>query len=469
LANVITLAPAPNFVRAFPSPARRVAQVSAEIAMIAIICGSILAPPIRFSESYPYLRLEQIVVALAVVGYAWLLLAGYARQCRFNGMIIVGTFFAFCMALSTWYGADILHHQVILRDFYEIPKVLFPVLFFTVAYETDLSESSLRVLFRYFGLAVFLVCFYAWCQFAGLSFTRYLNGFYSGGEHIDLLLANVGRVYSTMANPNVLGQLMSWSLAAFVMAALSGVGSRAWNIILSLACLITLAMTASRYGLITASLGLVLVFSLAFFSGRRRAAQLALLVCLLPIFAFTVITVATANRSGIERVETLRNPLQTDSLRTRLDFRWIDATKDIVRSPWIGNGSAKAYFEDIITDSEYLDILKQFGFLGFFVYLAYYFYPLYLLRRGFRSARFARGVFEDQLPATILTLRLSLIMIVLALIMNIGESTFMNLLLQGFLWTWMGLGARSAETLSRRSFGTVVVPTGEAVEFAAQG
>lgn len=437
--------------------------------MVALICGSILAPPIRFSESYPYVRVEQIIAVLAVIGYLWILLAGHARQIRFNGMIVVGSLFACCMALSTWYGADILHHQIIFRDFYEIPKVLLPVLFFIVAYEAELSEDSLRALFKYFGISILLVCLYAWAQFAGVSFTRYLNGFYSGGEHIDLLLANVGRVYSTMANPNVLGQLMSWSLAAFVMAALSGVGNRAWNMILSLACLITLAMTASRYGLITASLGLLLVFALAFFSGRRRTAQLGLLACLLPIFGFTVITVATANRSGIERVETLSNPLQTDSLRTRLDVRWIDATKDIVRSPWIGNGSGKAYFADIITDSEYLDILKQFGIVGFFTYLAYYLYPLYLLRRGFRSARFARGAFEEQLPATMLTLRLSVIMIILALVMNIGESTFMNLLLQGFLWTWMGLGVRSAETVRRLSVGPVGVPSTSRIGFAAEG
>jgi len=430
--------------------------------MITLICVSILAPPIRFSENYPYVRVEQILVAATVIIYLWLLLAGHARQVRFNGMILVGSLFAVCMALSTWYGADILRHQVIFRDFYEIPKVLFPVLFFTVAYEVELSETSLRALFRYFGFAALLVCIYAWGQFSGAGFTHYLNSFYSGGDHIDLLLANVGRVYSTMANPNVLGQLMSWSLVAFVLAALSSVGNRAWNIALALACLITLAMTASRYGLLTASFGLMLVFAVAFFSGKRRSAQLALLVCLLPVFAFAVKTVATANRSGVERVETLRNPLQTDSLRTRLDVRWIDATKDIARSPWIGNGSAKAYFADIITDSEFLDILKQFGVVGFSVYLAYYLFPLCFLRRGFRAARYGRGLFEDQLPATLLTLRLSFIMIVLALAMSIGEATFSNLLLQGFLWMWMGLGARAAETLHRARAAILVCPDGTA-------
>ena len=420
--------------------------MSAEVAMVGLICASLLVPPIRFSDNFPYVRAEQVLLAIAFVVYVWLLLAGYARQIRFNGMFVVAATYSFCVALSTWYGADLLHHRVIFRDFYEIPKVIFPVLFFTMAYEAELSEKSLRTLFKLFGVAILLVCVYAWGQLAGLGFTYLLNGFYSGGEHIDLLLKNVGRVYSTMANPNVLGQLMSWSLVAFTMAALLRVGNRMWSIFLALSCLITLAMTASRYGAITASLGIILLF--AFPSrGRRRAAQFSLLIVLLPIFVWTFKTVAKANRSGIQRIETLRDPLQTDSLRVRLDVRWVDAANDIARSPWIGNGSAKEYFADIITDSEYLDILKQFGIVGFLAYSAYYFFPLYLLGRGIKASRWLGAPVEEQMPATLLTLRLSFIMIILALAMSIGESTFTNLLLQGFLWMWMGLGARCAQTM----------------------
>jgi O-antigen ligase len=431
--------------------------VSAEIAMIALICASVLAPPIRFSDNFPYVRAEQILLATVFVGYAWFSLAGYARKIHFNGMFVIGTLYAFCIALSTWYGADMLHHQVILRDFYEIPKVLFPVLFFTVAYEAELSEESLRMLLKCFGVAAFLVCFYAWSQFANLGFTYRLNGFYSGGEHIDLLLTNVGRVYSTMANPNVLGELMSWCLVAFTMAALSGVGNRIWNIVLAFACLVTLAMTASRYGLITASLGILLIFVFPSRSGRRRTTQLVLLMVLLPVFALTFKAVATANRSGIQRIQTLKDPLHTDSLQGRLDVRWVDATQDIARSPWIGNGSAKAFFGDIITDSEYLDMLKQFGIVGFSVYLAYYFFPLYLSWKGLKAGQRTGPIFEERMPATLLTIRLSFVMIILALAMSIGEATFENLLLQGFLWMWMGLGARCAQTL-RDASRRVVVP-----------
>jgi O-antigen ligase len=442
-------------------PHRRLAQASAEIAMISLICVSVLAPPIRFSGNFPYVRAEQILLAMVFVIYAWFAMVGYARKVHFNGMMLIGALYAFCVALSTWYGADMLHHQVIFRDFYQIPKVLFPVLFFTMAYEAELSEESLQTLLKYFSVATLLVCIYAWGQFASLAFTYRLNGFYSGGEHIDLILTNVGRVYSTMGNPNVLGQLMSWCLVAFTMAALSGAGNRLWNIFIAFACLVTLAMTASRYGLITASLGILLIFAFPARSGRRRIAQLILLMVLLPVFALTFKTVATANRSGIQRIQTLKDPLHTDSLQGRLDVRWVDAAHDIARSPWIGNGSAKEFFGDIITDSEYLDMLKQFGIVGFFVYLAYYIFPLHLLSKGLKAARQAGqhggSLLETRMPITLLTLRLSFVMIILALAMSIGESTFTNLLLQGFLWMWMGLGARCAETLRESSRRVIAV------------
>jgi hypothetical protein len=40
-------------------------------------------------------------------------------------------------------------------------------------------------------------------------------------------------------------------------------------------------------------------------------------------------------------------------------------------------------------------------------------------------------------------------MAVTALLMNIGESTFYNQLLQAFLWMWFGLGVNAAAKVER--------------------
>ena len=84
---------------------------------------------------------------------------------------------------------------------------------------------------------------------------------------------------------------------------------------------------------------------------------------------------------------------------------------------------------------------------GFLAYLAFYIIPLSFIWKGLKAGQRAGPLLEELAPATFLTLRASFIMIILALVMNIGESTFYNELLQGFLWMWMGLGARSARSI----------------------
>jgi O-antigen ligase len=148
------------------------------------------------------------------------------------------------------------------------------------------------------------------------------------------------------------------------------------------------------------------------------------------------------------QLSSMKRPLETDSLRARLDDLWKDAGSEFVESPFVGHGPAKKAYTDIITDSEYLDVLKEFGIIGFSIYLAYYLFPLYLLSKGLRSAKHAGHRLEERTPAQMLTVRLAFIMIVTAMVMNIGETTFYSQVLQGFLWIWMGIGASSSTRLS---------------------
>lgn len=432
---------------------RPLAHRMAELSVTALVCLSVLAPGLHIGSDLPFVRPEQLLLPVIVVIYGWLLLAGYARAIRLSGMFIVASGYCMCVLLSIWYGANILGHSPVARDLYEIPKALLPLAFFIVAYESDLSERSLRLVVKAFSFAILLVCFYAWAQSANLSIASKLNEYYSSGEHVDIILRGIGRVYSTMSNPNVLGQLMTWSIAIFTMAFLFRVGSYAFNAFVTLSCLATLAMTQSRYGLLTAVVGLVLILLLPSASLGRRKVQMVLRALLLALCVWTFVAVTRTNEYAEARLHSLGHPFQTDSLRGRLDLSWPDAMSEFERSPTFGNGSAKNYFKGTIADSEYLDVLKQFGIVGFLAYLGFFLYPLALSWRGLRAARNANPLFEDLLPATFLTARVSVTMILTALVMNVGESTFLNFLLQGFLWTWMGLGARSARTIAELSAG----------------
>jgi O-antigen ligase len=434
----------PKFDYQLWQPRLSLAQATARVLIFTLMSLSILAPAITITPTLPWMKAEQLLLPLVFLLYGWMLLSGSARLIRLNGMFIVGGLFCFSVLLSIWYGADILHHPVIFRDYYELPKVWLPVIFFTIALEADLSEASLQRLLSYFAASVSLVCLYAWAQFANLGFTYKLNNLYSAGSHIDIGLRNHGRVYSTMGNANVLGQLMTWAIVGFTMAFLFRVGGRARNILVAFACLVTLAMTGSRYGLLTATIGLVMILALPSASNRRRLAQLGLLVLILPAFVWSFDVTVKTNQGNAQRLASLRHPLEVDSLRSRLDDLWLDAANDFVRSPFVGYGPAKSFYTGVYTDSEFLDVLKEFGIVGFLPYLAYYLFPMFLLWRGLRAAKRAGPLWEERFPATSLTLRLAFVFAVTALVMNIGESTFYNQLLQAFLWLWLGLGVSCA-------------------------
>lgn len=441
------------------------AERMAALGIGALLCFSLLVPGFHISDAVPNMRPEQLLLLAIVAIYGWLLLAGYARTIRWSGMFVVAAVYCICILLSDWYGAEFLGHSPVASDFYEIPKALLPLAFFTLGYEANLSERSLRSVLKFSSLAIFLVCVYAWAQRAHLGFTTSLDALYSSGEHVDVMLRTIGRVWSTMSNPNVLGELMTWSIVAFTMALVFRVGNRLWNALIVLSCLATLAMTESRYGVLTSVIGVALIFMLPSVSGSRRRIQILLLLLLLPVLAWAFVAVTNTNRYAAARLHSLKDPLQTDSLRERLDTTWPEAIGDFEKSPIFGNGSAKTYFDYAITDSEYLDVLKEFGMLGIVVYLGFFLYPLVLSWRGLHAARNADPGWEDLLPATFLTARLGVVMIVTALIMNVGESTFFNFQLQGFLWTWMGIGACSAGQISKASRIRLQLPSSNIVPF----
>jgi O-antigen ligase len=433
-------------------------QGLAEFCMIAMFCISVTLPAITLSSSLPYFKAEQLLLPFIVIVYIWMLLAGIARKIRFNGLFLVGLCYCVSSVISIWYGAAVLGHDVIVRDFYELPKLWLPVAFFTLAYEAELTEDSLRRLLQFLAFAVLLVCVYAWCQWIGLGFTDRLNLYYSSGGHHDVNLRYGRRVFSTVGNPNVLGELMTWCVVAFTLAFLFRGGNRFFNAFVALACLVTLVMTGSRFGLLTVALGLVFIAFLLISLGRGAAGKAALLFLLVPVFVWTYSTVATSNKRTLERYQTLERPLEVDSLRQRVDDLWQDEWNDIAESPIIGHGPAKAVFTLGYSDTEYLGVAREKGVVGLLAFLGYYLFPLSLIRRGLRAAKSVEPSVLDRIPATLLTVRLGYYMIVLALIMNIVLSTFYSPMLQGFLWLWMGISARSAKTIAEASRSLPFVP-----------
>jgi O-antigen ligase len=430
----------------------RLRQWMAQAGVISMICLSITAPAIVISPSLPYFKIEQLLIPVVLAVYVWLLLAGVARPIRFNGLFVIGFLYCVCSVISIIYGAIILGHPVDPRDYYELPKVWLHVAFFTITYEAELSESGLRRLLAWFSIAALLVCFYAWGQFFSLAFSYKLNPYYSSGGQIDLALQYARRVYATVGNANSLGALMTWCVVLFVLAVLLRVGNRLYYSLVAFACLVTLIMTGSRYGLLTLALGLLLIFAPGSLAARRSFPKLALALVVIPIVIWTYLAVAGSNKRTIQRYQTLSNPLQVDSLRERLDELFPLAWADFMKSPLVGHGPGKSFLwggagRGTYIDSEYLSVLREFGAVGFLVFLAYYLYPLYLMRKGLQAARSLPPSVWERIPANRMVLQAAFLMGILALVMNLGMGTFGTPFLQGFLWLWFGAGARAAATI----------------------
>src|SRR5215472_6821366 len=352
----------------------------AQLAVISLVVLSIFSPPaLMWDPNSFYLKWEVALLPLIFVTYGWLLLAGIVRKIQFNGMFVVGAVYTVAVALSIWYGSAMLGQAMVLRDFYEFPKLWLPVAFFTLAYEAHLSEAGLRRLLSFFAATLLFMCLYAWGQWAGLGYGNCLDNIYVAPEHSQRGLLYARRVYSTLGNPNLLGMLMTWSAAAFLLAAMLRVDRQARNIGMFLACVVTLVMTGSRYGLLTAAFAILLVAASSFASGRTRWSRLVVPLALLTLFASAIFLVSSANQRTLERLQTLQAPTETDSFRGRVDRLWLDALDSFSQSPILGRGPAKTVFEGIVTDSEYLDVLKKFGLLGFVAYLAYFLFPLFLI------------------------------------------------------------------------------------------
>jgi hypothetical protein len=421
----------------------------AQFSTVVLLVAPAIAPVVAVSSALPWFRVEQIALIPIAIGYLWLLLSGLAERIRFNWIYLIAAAYCACILLSTFYGTEVLGHEFIYRDLFEIPKALFPAAFFTVGSCFALSEKWIRRAISWLGAAISLVCLYAGAQWIDLDVAYRLNAIYSGGAHDDGSLAHYRRVYSTMGNPNLLAQLMTWVIPIFLLAMLARVGNRFRNACLVVMCLVTLAMTGSRYGLIDTSVAIVLMFIFLAPFPQRRKTLAVFLVALLPIFASVVYFVAKSNPATFARFLTLSDPSQTDSFRGRVDDQWPEAKAAFLQSPVLGNGPAKSIFSDTVTDSEYLDVLKEFGIVGFVVYALYMTYPLPILLGGIRSA-VRRPELEKLLPGSYLMLQVSLIMLITAFAMSIGMSTFYGEPIQGYFWLWMGIGVGMARRFEAR-------------------
>lgn len=141
--------------------------------------------------------------------------------------------------------------------------------------------------------------------------------------------------------------------------------------------------------------------------------------------------------------------MREGSLRKRLDTLWLDALEQFLQSPVFGHGPARIMFSEIYTDSEYLQILKQFGLVGLIPYLCYFLVPLVMIWRGIKAISRAGPLLEQEWRGTYWALCVGFLIAVTCLVMNIGMGTYYDTSLVAFTWMWMGIGASCGNRVSK--------------------
>ena len=415
------------------------------LSVFVLMAAVLLCPGIRLGPDF---TLPVEVLLLPAVAYLYFLLVcmGSARPLRVQLFHVFGALFSFSVLVSMLYGSTHFHYVLLIRDYYEVPKMWLPVLFFTVAYEADLNDRAMRRLLTVLGFATLLVCLYGWAQFLDLPGINKLNPYYSGGEHHDLNLQINKRVYSTLGNPNVLGQFLSCVFVCYTLTFLSKVGNRIGSAIIVMTIASTIVLTGSRYALIVSSFGLLFVLGLTL-SGAGRAVKLVSFSFLLGILVWSFMATQKTAMEATRRFQELSHPTEVGSLRDRLDLLWIDAFKYFESSPALGHGPAKTIFTGVWTDSEYLDVLKNYGINGFVFYISMYLWVLLQLWRGLRIHRSWRRQMGETFIENLLFVRLGFVLILAALIMNIGMTTYFDWQFNTFFWLIMGLTVRSAHNI----------------------
>lgn len=424
-----------------------ISQHLGEIGVVLLLCGGVLAPQWEISPAEPRLRRELFILAAIIAVYGWMLLIGKAKKVRLRAFYLIGLVFSICIVLSTAYGVGILHHRLSVRDFTEVPKAWMPTLYFAIGYAAQMSEAGLRRLLDFLAITTLLICLFGWAQFFDWRIAALLQPYYGDGGHNDLTLLLYHRVYSTLINPNVLSQFLSWTIIAYVLALVFGVGNRWRNVAVPVFCLINIVLSSSRYGILSVAFGFLFVLGLAVKTRRGISRVTGLALVFIVLSGIFVLASQRGSYIIARRFDELRNPTQAASLRARLDILWVDAFGYFLSSPIIGHGPAKTIFGQTFTDSEYMDILKWYGIVGFSVYALYYYWPLSQIRKGLRGAVNLPSQLEEDLKANLLIVRFGFVMLWMALFMNIGMFTCFNWQLMCYMWLWVGLAVRAAEVV----------------------
>lgn len=456
IAQTGTLAPWPQVRRRgrnFDVAGGRSTLVSA-LAVALTLAAIVFGPPLTIIPGAPAIYVGQIVAPVVCCWRAMVLL--HRHRLRFSGMYLWGVFMAGSISLSIVYAPYATGQTAQLRDYFEIPKLVLLLMAFAVGYQAQLNSRSLRLVFTALSRVSLAVAVFGIIQYLAPGRVDNLIRLYSFADHNYTALYTEGRVFGTFGNANVFGEYLSCALVLHLLAFLGRIGRRTETVVALLTIAVATALTGSRYAILCVILGC----ALAFYTASKRQSEwrisakklravlgLSFLFCTLGVAIWSV---QRTDQHTVRRFqEFISDPMQVGSLRTRLDDTWQEGFAQFSASPLIGNGPAKSLFSGTYIDSEFLDMLRAYGLIGFVIYLSVFIGPAWALRRTMLRLKKAAPRDQQALAAPVIWIRFGFAVSIMAMVMAIGMSTFYEAQFGTFVWLVIGLAlgcAESAET-----------------------
>lgn len=335
---------------------------------------AILMPPLQLSPQLPHIRLEVYILSLLSLFIVLKKMVDRNYdELRTNGMIIWFVFFVIAVIASIGYSFLILGQDLIVRDFYEIIKIIIYFLFFTLFATLDFSNKQL---IKIYGLVILLFIISALIGFAQYLDLGQINQLFSphyAPTQAHRILDH-HRITGTAYSPVEYGAIMVLA-ASIALANAFYYSKRNWKIyswcsffIFTLA----LIMTQARAAYIAY---LVAVFVLIFYGlmkGIKSKEKLKSIMLAVLILGFIlVIAIIIAPQEFFVRAQFMLNMPTDPSWQSRL-VKWQEHISLWRESPIFGLGPDKTALTYNYVENEWLLVLRRYGLLGITAFIAFW-------------------------------------------------------------------------------------------------
>lgn len=363
-----------------------------------LIALAILSPPIKLSSSLPLIRVEEFILygifpLILILNFNNFKLSKEAKT-----FVQIYSTFLILVLISTLFGYIFLNVPTSIRDLFEFATYSKYLLVFLTIYSFNISSDKIpRILYFILGMVILSGAF-GLLQYFGVLNLDNITGPYYLQERIYIIH---DRLTATYKNPNTYSAILTTShLIALGLFFYEDKKSRKS---LLLACIAVIAVFMLFAGSRTMIAAYLLVTIIMILIGASKAgykkSQIVTLILVLGV-SFLV-AVSFISYRILVRLESGLDIFSDESFALRM-LAWYLNIQLFIESPVIGWGAAKAIHTTIV-DNEYILILRRFGVLGLFSFLAYYLHPLYVSFKNLKSESKNILLFSSVLFTVIIT------------------------------------------------------------------